>query len=125
LGNSVGVLCTDSSGVIAEDSKGQVITAASIEELSQRMLGFVLPFDHLNQWVQGYWIADEPYQLLPNGKLKQSGWIIQRQQQNGSRNPRIVLLNNARFDIRLVFDEYTDTDDSAKSAQCELRQRLS
>ncbi|PIT28280.1 outer membrane lipoprotein LolB [Snodgrassella alvi] len=123
LGNSVGILCRDNIGVIAEDSKGQIITATSIEELSQRMLGFALPFDHLNQWVQGYWIADEPYQLLPDGKLKQSGWIIQRQLQNGSRNPRIIQLNNARFDIRLVFDEYTDTA-SQISSQCELRQRL-
>jgi outer membrane lipoprotein LolB len=123
LGNSVGILCRDNIGVIAEDSKGQIITATSIEELSQRMLGFALPFDHLNQWVQGYWIADEPYQLLPDGKLKQSGWIIQRQLQNSSRNPRIIQLNNARFDIRLVFDEYTDTA-SQISSQCELRQRL-
>jgi outer membrane lipoprotein LolB len=123
LGNSVGILCRDNIGVIAEDSKGQIITATSIEELSQRMLGFALPFDHLNQWVQGYWIADEPYQLLPDGKLKQSGWIIQRQLQNGSRNPRIIQLNNARFDIRLVFDEYTDAA-SQISSQCELRQRL-
>jgi outer membrane lipoprotein LolB len=123
LGNSVGILCRDNIGVIAEDSKGQIITATSIEELSQRMLGFALPFDYLNQWVQGYWIADEPYQLLPDGKLKQSGWIIQRQLQNDSRNPRIIQLNNARFDIRLVFDEYTDTA-SQISSQCELRQRL-
>ncbi|MCO6508374.1 MAG: outer membrane lipoprotein LolB [Snodgrassella sp.] len=123
LGNSVGVLCRDNTGVIAENSKGQIITASSIEELSQRMLGFVLPFDHLNQWVQGYWIADEPYQLLPDGKLKQSGWIIQRQLQNNSNNPRIVQLNNARFDIKLVFDEYTDAP-SQTSSQCELRQRL-
>ncbi|PIT16654.1 outer membrane lipoprotein LolB [Snodgrassella alvi] len=123
LGNSVGVLCRDNTGVIAEDSKGQITTATSIEELSQRMLGFALPFDHLNQWVQGYWITDEPYQLLPDGKLKQSGWIIQRQLQNGSRNPRVVQLNNARFDIRLVFDEYTDTA-SQTSSQCELRQKL-
>ncbi|WP_267408015.1 lipoprotein insertase outer membrane protein LolB [Snodgrassella sp. B3800] len=124
LGNSVGVLCQDSDGVIAEDSKGQVFSASSIEELSQRMLGFVLPFDHLNQWVQGYWIENEPYQLLPDGKLKQSGWIIQRQPQINSRSPHIVELNNARFDIRLVFDEYTDTP-SQSSTKCELRHKTS
>lgn len=124
LGNSVGVLCRDQEGVIAEDSHGQIIKASNIEELSQRLLGISLPFDHLNQWVQGHWIAGETHKILANGSLQQSGWIIQRQMLKDSNTPRIVQLNNTRFKIKLVFDEYAEaTTDSL--AQCELRQKLS
>lgn len=123
LGNSIGVLCRDQQGVIAEDSHGQITTAASVEKLSQRMLGFALPFDHLNQWVQGYWIKGEPHKIMPDGSLLQSGWRIHRQLTKDSNTPRIVKLNNQRFDIKLVFDEYAQTTD--KLSQCELRQKQS
>ena len=126
LGNSVGVLCQDTQGVIAEDSHGRITTATSVEELSQQMLGFSLPFDHLNQWIQGYWIAYEPHKILANGSLQQSGWIIHREIFKDSNIPRIVRLNNNRFEIKLVFDDFSQSgaDDDVVS-QCELRLKQS
>lgn len=126
LGNSIGVLCQDTQGVIAEDSRGRITTATSVEELSQQMLGFSLPFDHLNQWIQGYWIAYEPYKILANGSLQQSGWIIHREVFKDSNIPRIVRLNNNRFEIKLVFDDFSQSgaDDDVVS-QCELRLKQS
>lgn len=126
LGNSVGVLCQDTQGVIAEDSRGRITTATSVEELSQQMLGFSLPFDHLNQWIQGYWIAYEPHKILANGSLQQSGWIIHREIFKDSNIPRIVRLNNNRFEIKLVFDDFSQSgaDDDVVS-QCELRLKQS
>lgn len=123
LGNSVGVLCRDQFGVIAEDNHGQITTAASVEELSQNLLGFALPFDHLNQWVQGYWITNQPHKILPDGSLQQSGWIIHRDLLKENHYPRIVKLNNQRFEIKLVFDQFSPTAEN--TPQCELRQKQS
>lgn len=125
LGNSVGVLCRDKQGVIAEDSHGQITTATSVEELSQQMLGFSLPFDHLNQWIQGYWIAYEPHKILANGSLQQSGWIIHREILKDSNTPRMVRLNNNRFEIKLIFDDFSQSGTDDIASQCELRQKLS
>ncbi len=125
LGNSVGVLCRDTQGVIAEDNHGQITTATSVEELSQQMLGFSLPFDHLNQWIQGYWIAYEPHKILANGSLQQSGWIIHREILKDSNTPRMVRLNNNRFEIKLIFDDFSQSGTDDIASQCELRQKLS
>ncbi|WP_066565619.1 outer membrane lipoprotein LolB [Snodgrassella sp. CFCC 13594] len=121
LGNSVGVLCQDGMGVIAQDSAGRVVQAASVADLSERMLGFALPFDHLNQWVKGYWAVGEPYQLLPDGRLRQSGWVIERELNANRAAPKRVELSNTRFNIRLVFDEYGSTSAEANGV-CALRQ---
>ena len=47
LGNTVGVLCRDGEGVVAEGSDGRQYHAANAVELSQNLLGFAMPLDHL------------------------------------------------------------------------------
>ena len=109
LGNSVGNLCQDSKGVIAQDSQGQIITANSIEELSQRLLGFTLPFEYLDQWIRGYRVANESFQKDTDGSIRQFGWKVRRQLQKDGETPRMVQLTNQRFDIKILFDEYNNT----------------
>lgn len=120
LGNSVGQLCRDSQGVIAKDSRGQIETADNIEELSQRLLGFALPFDSLDLWTQGYRIANLDYQIDSDGRLSQSGWVVRRQLRKDGQTLRLLQLNNPRFEIKLLFDEYQNAE-IAHGSQCGLR----
>lgn len=106
LGNEVGSLCQDQNGVSARNSRGKTFRANNIAELSQQLLGFSLPFDYLHQWVNGFWVAGEPHQLQPDGRLSQSGWLIRRQLRADGKTPKMVELENNRLQIKLVFDEF-------------------
>lgn len=119
LGNTVGVLCRDRQGVVAEDSQGRRYQAATVEELSRQLLGFGLPLGHLNHWVRGHWAADESYQILPDGRLRQAGWLIGRQLAADGNSPRIVVLENETLNIRLVFDRFEP--DAQAPVDCALR----
>lgn len=124
LGNTVGVLCRDAQGVIAQGSDGQTHHAASVEALSQQLLGFTLPMSHLNQWAQGRWAEGVPHHILPDGRLRQLGWLISRQTQADGNTPRILVLENPQLNIRLVFDYFEPVDlRVVKIGRCSLRQQ--
>ena len=53
-------------------------------------------------WVNGEWVRGVPYHIQDNGKLQQLGWTISREL-NPDDTPRIVLLENDKMTIRLVF----------------------
>lgn len=124
LGNSVGHLCQDKQGVIAQDSRGQIVQADNIAELSQQLLGFSLPFAYLDQWVQGYRVGGEAYEILPENRLSQFGWRIQRQLKSDGQTLRMVQLTNQRFDIKLLFDEYLPAS-IQPNGDCQLRHQIS
>ena len=122
LGNTVGVLCRDSEGVIAEDSSARQYRADSIEALSQNLLGFTLPMSHLNQWARGRWALGEAHEILADGRLRQSGWLIGRQLMADGVSPKILVLENERLNIRLVFDQFQPLDlRTMKIGRCALR----
>ena len=122
LGNTVGVLCRDGEGVIAEDSSARQYRADSIEALSQNLLGFTLPMSHLNQWARGRWAAGETHEVLADGRLRQSGWLIGRQVMADGVSPKILVLENERLNIRLVFDQFQPIDlRTVKIGRCPLR----
>ncbi|MDF7675848.1 outer membrane lipoprotein LolB [Neisseriaceae bacterium ESL0693] len=123
LGNSVGQLCQDKQGVIARDSHGQIMQADSIASLSQDLLGVALPFEYLNQWVQGYRINHEAYEIQSEDRLYQLGWRIQRQLRPDGQTPRMIRLINQQFDIKLLFDEYYPASTKA-SGDCQLRHQI-
>ncbi|ULJ65148.1 lipoprotein insertase outer membrane protein LolB [Wielerella bovis] len=104
LGNTVGQLCQDAQGVLAQDSNGKLYTAATPEELSEQLLGYHLPLKHLSVWANGEWVRDEPYRFTEHGKLQQSGWTISREL-NEDGTPRILLLENEKLTLRMVFNE--------------------
>lgn len=123
LGNTVGVLCRDSEGVIAQSSDGKRFQAATVEELSHNLLGFTLPMSHLNRWARGHWLDGEAHRILPDGRLQQSGWRISRQLAPDGITPRILVLENQHLNIRLVFDQFEPVDlRIIKIGRCALRQ---
>lgn len=120
LGNTVGQLCQDSEGVLAVDSKGKVYQAETAEELSRQLLGFALPVQYLHIWADGKRVANAPYKILPDGRLEQFDWTISRTL-NSSEQPKTLQLENAKFNIRLVFDTVNHSLDKNGQTRCAAR----
>ena len=120
LGNTVGQLCQDSEGVLAVDSKGKVYQAETAEELSRQLLGFALPVQYLHIWADGKRVANAPYKILPDGRLEQFDWTISRTL-NSSGQPKMLQLENAKFNIRLVFDTVNHSLDKNGQTRCAAR----
>ena len=120
LGNTVGQLCQDSEGVLAVDSKGKVYQAETAEELSRQLLGFALPVQYLHIWADGKRVANAPYKILPDGRLEQFDWTISRTL-NSSGQPKTLQLENAKFNIRLVFDTVNHSLDKNGQTRCAAR----
>ena len=104
LGNTVGQLCRDAEGVLAVDSNGKLFTANTPAELSEDLLGYNLPIEHLSVWANGEWVSDVAHGFTIDGKLQQLGWTISRTL-NEDGTPRILLLENDKLTIRMVFTE--------------------
>ena len=105
LGNSVGRLCQDSGGVQAVASNGQVYRAATTAELSRQLLGYDLPVAYIDRWANGLRVPGEPYSVLPDGRLQQMGWKIQRNLGEDGQ-VRMLLLERTGLSLRLVFDRF-------------------
>ena len=120
LGNTVGQLCQDSEGVLAVDSKGKVYQAETAEELSRQLLGFALPVQYLHIWADGKRVANAPYKILPDGRLEQFDSTISRTL-NSSGQPNTLPLENAKFNIRLVFDTVNHSLDKNGQTRCAAR----
>ena len=120
LGSTVGRLCQDSEGVLAVDSKGKVYQAETAEELSRQLLGFALPVQYLHIWADGKRVANAPYRLLPDGRLEQFNWTITRST-NSEGKPKILQLENAKLNVRLVFDEVNHEPAASDQTQCAAR----
>lgn len=114
LGNSVGRLCQDSSGVQAVSANGQTYRAATTAELSRQLLGYDLPVAYIDRWANGLRVAGEPYSILPDGRLQQMGWRIQR---NLDDNGQVRLLHMERtgLSLRLIFDRFGQPERSPAS----------
>lgn len=122
LGNTVGVLCRDAAGLIAAGSDGRQYRAADAEELSGQLLGFALPLDYLPLWASGFWAPGVGHEILPDGRLRQSGWLIERRLAADGHTPRLLVLENRQLNIRLVFDRFepvAENDETA--ADCGIR----
>lgn len=103
LGNSLGHLCEDGSGVQAVAADGRHYRTDNAAELSRQLLGYDLPIAHIDRWANGLRVAGEPYQTLPDGRLQQLGWRIQRNLGDNGQ-VRMLLLERAGLSLRLVFD---------------------
>jgi len=120
LGSTVGQLCKDNQGVLAVDSKGRVYQAETAEELSNKLLGYELPVQYLHIWADGKRVANAPYKILPDGRLEQFDWTISRTL-NSSGQPKTLQLENAKFNIRLVFDTVNHSLDKNGQTRCAAR----
>lgn len=124
LGNTVGQLCQDAEGVLALDANGKIYTADTPEALSEQLLGYHLPIAHLSVWANGEWVRDVPHGFSADGnKLLQLGWKISREL-NEDGTPRILLLENDKMTLRMVFNEMERTAGVASTqGRCEARNR--
>ena len=107
LGNTVGELCRDSLGVIAASNQ-ETPEAEDAEALSQSLLGFGLPLNHLHFWAQAQVVPDVPFQIQSGGELKQEGWVVNRKA--SAENPAVpvlIELFNPKLNVRLFFDDFT------------------
>ena len=118
LGNTVGELCQDSSGVVATASNGETYQAATANELSERLMGFAIPVESLDLWAHGYYADNQPHTVDEQGRLLQAGWKIERQV-GGEGHPRILVLDNQQLSIRLAFNVYQADGSAADSTTCQ------
>ena len=124
IGSTVGQLCRDAEGVLAQDANGKIYTAETPEELSEKLLGYHLPIKHLSVWANGEWVRDEPHSFTADGKLKQLGWTISREL-NDDETTRILLLENDKMSLRMVFNELTRTQGQPESQErCAARTNM-
>ena len=105
LGNTVGELCQDGTGVVATASNGEVYQATTASELSERLMGFAIPVESLDLWAHGYYAENTPHTVDEQGRLLQAGWKIERQT-DGEGHPRLLVLDNQQLSIRLAFNDY-------------------
>ena len=118
LGNTVGELCQDSSGVVATASNGETYQAATANELSERLMGFAIPVESLDLWAHGYYADNQPHTVDEQGRLLQAGWKIERQV-GGEGHPRILVLDNQQLSIRLAFNDYQTGASALDSSTCQ------
>ena len=102
---AVGRLCQDGDGVQALASNGRVYRAATTAELSRQLLGYDLPVAYIDRWANGLRVPGEPYSVLPDGRLQQMGWKIQRNLGEDGQ-VRMLLLERTGLSLRLVFDRF-------------------
>ena len=118
LGNTVGELCQDSSGVVATASNGETYQAATANELSERLMGFAIPVESLDLGAHGCDADNQPRTVDVQGRLLQAGWKIERQV-GGEGHPRILVLDNQQLSIRLAFNDYQADGSAADSTTCQ------
>ena len=118
LGNTVGELCQDSSGVVATASNGETYQAATANELSERLMGFAIPVESLDLWAHGYYADNQPHTVDEQGRLLQAGWKIERQV-DAEGHPRLLVFDNQQLSIRLAFNDYQADGSAADSTTCQ------
>ena len=120
LGNTVGELCQDGTGVVATASNGEVYQAATASELSERLMGFAIPVESLDLWAHGYYAENTPHTVDEQGRLLQAGWKIERQT-DGEGHPRLLVLDNQQLSIRLAFNDYQTGASEAGTTFCQRK----
>ncbi|MDO5686656.1 MAG: outer membrane lipoprotein LolB [Neisseria sp.] len=114
LGNTVGQLCRDAHGVVAQNARGERFQAADSETLSLQLTGFAVPLDYLDMWTLGFYHPQDPHRIAPDGSLQQAGWVIRRELNSEMSTPRNLSLSRDGLSIRMVFDDFTlHTPDTA------------
>ena len=120
LGNTVGELCQDGTGVVATASNGEVYQAATASELSERLMGFAIPVESLDLWAHGYYAENTPHTVDEQGRLLQAGWKIERQV-HAEGHPRLLVLDNQQLSIRLAFNDYQTGASEADTTFCQRK----
>ena len=120
LGGQVARIKKNAEIVTLEDAKGNSITAADAETLTQNTLGWQLPLAGLADWSLGR-PSDSAIQASTFDEhghlstLKQDGWDIQYQnyaEQNGHFLPSKIVLRNDKVNLKLLVENWAEISNS-------------
>lgn len=117
LGNTIGKLCKDKQGIVITDMAGRKYTGNSSTELSKQLLGYAIPLDYLDLWLNGYYSPLIPFQIQ-NQTLIQDGWKITLTR-NEQKLPKKLFLTNENLTIQIVSDEYNTTSSKLNQTICQ------
>lgn len=114
LGGQVASIKKTANNVTLEDAKGNSISAADVETLTQNALGWKLPLTGLADWSLGRPATGEiqASTLDEQGHLntlKQEGWDIEYQnytEQNGHFLPKKIILRNDKAHLKLLVENW-------------------
>lgn len=114
LGGQVASISKTADKVVLEDAKGNSISAADAETLTQNALGWKLPLAGLADWSLGRPTrsADQDSSWDSQGKLttlKQDGWEIEYQnyvENNGIFLPSKILLKSQKVNLKLLVEQW-------------------
>lgn len=125
LGGQVANIKKTVESVTLEDAKGNSITAADAETLTQNMLGWQLPLTGLADWSLGRpskaTITASTWDELGRlSNLKQDGWEIQYQnyaEQSGHFLPSKIVLRNDKVNLKLLVESWSNITNPSTSSQ--------
>ncbi|MFH4355554.1 MAG: outer membrane lipoprotein LolB [Neisseriaceae bacterium] len=112
VGNVLGELCKDRTGVLLRTADGKTFSGQTAIELSESLLGYSVPVDDLDLWINGYLSNQTPYQIK-NNYLQQNGWLIERVVDT-NQLPKKLILTNSQFTILLIFDYFQSNPQEEK-----------
>ena len=121
LGGQLASIKKTSENVTLEDAKGNSITAADAETLTQKTLGWQLPLAGLADWSLGRPSSSAIQASTWNEQgylstLKQDGWDIQYENyanQNGQFLPSKILLRNEKVYLKLLVESWSRITNSS------------
>jgi outer membrane lipoprotein LolB len=105
-------------GVTAHGSDGSVVAATDAESLLTEQLGWSLPVAGMRYWVLGIPDPSQPVvsmtldELGRLATLEQSGWVIRYPsyiEGDGLDLPHKIRFDSTRVKVRMVIDEWTET----------------
>jgi outer membrane lipoprotein LolB len=112
LGQTVAIVRSggEEASIVFRD--GRKLTGETPEELTQKALGWTLPLHGLRSWLDGHAEADSAFTRLDDGRLRQDGWTLRFQREDGAAAdalPKRIDLAYpgppAAIEIRLVVDQ--------------------
>ena len=114
LGGQVASISKTADKVVLEDAKGNSISAANAETLTQNALGWKLPLAGLADWSLGRPTrsANQDSTWDNQGRLstlKQDGWEIEYQnyvENNGIFLPSKILLKSQKVNLKLLVEQW-------------------
>lgn len=124
LGNKIAQIVKNSDGVTLTTQEGKVLKAQDAETLTEKTLGWRLPFSDLSDWIVGRpakglvtnasW--DEKGKL---SKLIQNGWEVSYMQYHEEIQhelPSKINLRNPKMNVRLIVENWDTNPQTSISA---------
>jgi outer membrane lipoprotein LolB len=105
-------------GVTARGSDGSIVSADDAETLLTEQMGWSLPVRGMRYWVLGVPDPSQPVvsmaldELGRLATLEQAGWVIRYPsylEGEGLDLPHKIRLDSTRVNVRMVIDEWTET----------------